>query len=100
MAFPEEISLGEDAVVVAKIGKYANGFGVLNSAYLHYVENSGSLSRKVTTALVWSQVCAAESKITETLFSESREGSEALRARFSFLFYYFILSLDGLYIKN
>lgn len=87
--FPENLSIGEDGVVVSHIGCVGNSFIVSRNAYLHYVQNLGSLSREKTSDAVWQQIQEAVALISNALFTD-QQSQLVLRMKFIQLFYYYM----------
>lgn len=88
VSFPEGISICEDAVVSASIGSSINRLIVTDKAFLHYVENSGSLSRSITTISTVNEVFAALIIMENVLDPSSSDVSSINELKLRQLFYY------------
>ena len=92
--FPENISLCEDAVVAASIGKAIESLKVTDRAFLHYVENRGSLSRKVTKVSTVNQIFEALD-IMEKVFQDSSSSVEKINEMKLRQLFYYVMTLES-----
>jgi glycosyltransferase involved in cell wall biosynthesis len=88
ICFPESISICEDAVVTASIGNFIKNLKVTDNAFLHYVENKGSLSRYVTTISTVHQILEALVIMEKVFYDSSPDISNINEMKLRQLFYY------------
>jgi glycosyltransferase involved in cell wall biosynthesis len=86
--FPEHISLCEDAVVTASIGNFIESLKVTNKAFLHYVENRGSLSRDVTKVSTVHQIFEALDVMEKVFHDSNSNVIKVNEMKLRQLFYY------------
>lgn len=91
--FPEKISLCEDAVVTASVGNFIETLKVTDKAFLHYVENRGSLSREVTKVSTVHQILEALD-IMETVFHGSNLNVKKVNEMKLRQLFYYVMTLE------